>query len=127
MRLPSVPGLGLGTTDHVLPFQCSVRVWPGVNCPFEYSPATQTSLPAPVAPQRRLVLVPTLGLVTCDHALPFQCSVSVLPGPPGGTPSGCTARHEFQCRVGVRPGWSAVLVNIPPSQTSVPLPVAPKR
>src|SRR5213593_3831467 len=103
MRLPSVPGLGLGTTDHVLPFQCSVRVWLGVNCPLEYSPAAQTSLPLPVAALRLLVSVPTLGLATCDHALPFQCSVSV------------------------RPGWPPVLLYIPTAQTSLPLPVAPKR
>src|ERR1043166_576414 len=105
MRLPSAPGLGLGTTDHALPFQCSVSVWLGVNCPLEYSPAAQTSLPLPVTALRLLVSVPTLGLGTCDHALPFQCSVSVIPGPPGGTPSGCMSRHEFQCSVCARPGW----------------------
>src|SRR6202035_6061550 len=106
MRLPLVPGLGLGISDHALPFQCRVKVRSGVPLAVQ-EPAAHTSLPPPVTAERRLVSVHELGLATCDHVLPFQCSVSVIPGPPGGTPSGCMARHEFLYSVSAGLGWSA--------------------
>src|SRR5207249_10649238 len=70
-----LPTLGLGTTDHALPSQCSVSVWVLGKLPT--SPTAHTSLPLPVAALRIFSFGSTLGLGTTDQALPSQCRIRV--------------------------------------------------
>src|SRR5438105_5849692 len=60
-------GIGLATTLQLVPFQCSVR-------PAELRPTAHTSLEETAdTPARKEPAVPTLGLGTMDHDVPFQC------------------------------------------------------
>src|ERR1043165_389032 len=54
--------LGLETTDHDVPSQCSTSVWYAL--PFMYCPTAHTSLADTAATPLR---VPLLGLSTTDH------------------------------------------------------------
>jgi hypothetical protein len=69
--------LGLGTRDHTLPFQDSMRVWlfvPLENCPT----ATQFVGLVHATLSRMLSwLDAVLGLGTMDHTLPFHDSIRV--------------------------------------------------
>src|ERR1700733_3374595 len=78
------PGIGAGrvTSLHALPFQCSSSVRRLVLTKPPVKPAAQASLalttlialssPRPVS---------TLGRVSRDHAVPFQCSMSTFGDP----------------------------------------------
>src|SRR5207245_2920397 len=68
--------LGLGTTDHAVPFQDSTRVlW--VVC-MKWKPmAVHELVEMQETPARELISVPTLGLGTIDQAVPFQDSTRV--------------------------------------------------
>src|SRR5262249_41345593 len=141
-----VPGLGLGTTLHVRPFQCSVRVCAGPNPATVKLPTAQTSLLETAAtPSRMLSAPPGLGLGTTLHLWPFQCSASVSRGLPEAAWKNPTAQTSvleaaltasrllfppgalgllmafhavpFQCRVSVWPGKA--VVNSPTAQTSL--------
>src|SRR6185437_3110695 len=74
-----LPALGLGTIFHTRPFQCSTSVLR--RPPPAYAPTAQT-LPAEVAATPSRIMSPFksrgLGLGTCAHVVPFQCSISVL-------------------------------------------------
>src|SRR5436190_22803354 len=64
-------GVGVATTLHAVPFQCSASgaaVWPTAHTSFVATPSM---------PYRKLPLEPTLGLGTTFQAVPFQCWVSV--------------------------------------------------
>src|SRR5262249_55506301 len=82
---------GVGTALHALPFQCSASgitgllapigfVWPTAQTSFDATPATAASVSS-------MRSVSKLG--TTDHALPFQCSVSVAAPPSSGALLGC--------------------------------------
>src|SRR6476619_5573146 len=76
-----MPTLGLDTTVHPVPFQCSTSVWS--TLPLRYEPEAHTSPDDPAAITSNLLLPgPTLGLGTTLQAVPFQCSVRVLYTPP---------------------------------------------
>ena len=71
---PAEPGTGLGTSDQVVPLNWSVIgmmaplscwVWPTAQMSPELSA---------VMPFSRLPSPPRLGVLTSDHAVPFQCS-----------------------------------------------------
>src|SRR5215471_20551759 len=72
---PSSPGLGLGTTDHVVPLNCSVRVVM-VPLPGWLWPTTQTSVAdrAVIANSELPAPPPGLGVLISDQVLPSQCS-----------------------------------------------------
>src|SRR5438132_1876013 len=71
------PEFGLGTTDHLVPFQCSIRVRSAL--PPNSNPAAHTSLLELAATAfSSLLEVPTLGLRTECHEVPSKCSVRVL-------------------------------------------------
>src|ERR1700686_3629899 len=60
--------LGLATTFHVEPFQCSPGGKPPLPFPLPYEPTAQTLLAEMAAtPFRKLELVPALGLETALH------------------------------------------------------------
>lgn len=69
--------LALGTTDQLVPFQCSANVSP--TEPFRYSPtALQLVVLGHDTPDRTESVVPAgLGLVTIDQLVPSQCSTNV--------------------------------------------------
>src|SRR5262245_66319777 len=68
--------------DQAAPFQCSTSVWmtllpPGISKKV-LPTAQQSEAEVHVTPSRRLYSVAlVLGEVTMDHAVPFQCSMSV--------------------------------------------------
>src|SRR5437667_332779 len=64
MRLPIVPGLGLGISDHALPSQCIVSVRKVAVPNKSYSPTAHTSLPLPVTAPRSFIFSFALGLST---------------------------------------------------------------
>src|ERR1700719_4033077 len=65
--------LGLATTFHVEPFQCSTRVKPPLPLPLLYDPTAQTSFAETAAtPFRELKLVPAFGLETALHPPKLQ-------------------------------------------------------
>src|SRR6266567_4020958 len=60
------PGLGLGTTLHCVPFQCSINVEPTEL--LILNPAAQTLLvEMATTPKRKLACVPVFGLGTMVH------------------------------------------------------------
>src|SRR5437762_2839880 len=68
--------------DQAAPFQCSTSVWMTLSPPRlvkkVWPTAQQSEAELHVTPKRRLDSVTlVLGEVTMDHAVPFQCSVSV--------------------------------------------------
>src|SRR6476646_9163095 len=69
------PGLGLATTAHAVPFQCSTSV--RLALPEKYMPTAHTSLAATAVTPKSWSDTLALALVTMDHAVPSQCSVSV--------------------------------------------------
>jgi hypothetical protein len=80
--------LGLGTIDHVLPFQRSINVAGSSGPPMSLKPTAKqlvalvhatllSMLPEPIA---------GLGLVTIDHFVPFQRSINVLEALPVAAP-----------------------------------------
>src|SRR5215831_1717334 len=74
--LNSGPGLGLGTTAQLVPFQCSIRV------PLPLSPTAHTSLLDTAAAPSSSAWGPVpLGLGMMLQVVPFQCSVSVWKTP----------------------------------------------
>src|SRR5579884_3784105 len=75
------PGLGLFTTLHSVPFQCSVSVFRAEEL-LAVKPTAQTSFEETAATLRNSLLIePGLGLVTTLHFVPFQCSVNVCVTP----------------------------------------------
>ena len=66
-----VPGLGLGTTSHWLPSQCSL------NEPPNRAPTAQTSFEEAADTPRNGPSPPGAG--TTLHCVPSQCSVSTFP------------------------------------------------
>jgi hypothetical protein len=91
--------VGLGTTDHRLPFHDSAR---GLQLPLlfpEAPTAMHTSADTHDTVDRKVPLVPGVGLGTTDHRLPFHDSARVfcpllLPAaPPMGNPESPTAMH----------------------------------
>src|SRR6185312_16487778 len=78
--LPIEVGLGLVTTLHCLPFQCSISVWEGP--PLACHPTAQISLAETTAtPVSVLNSEPVLGLFTTLHCVPSQCSITAWPLP----------------------------------------------
>src|SRR5579864_8899378 len=77
-KSPSVLTFGLGTTDHWVPFQCSIRVRSPVAEPLVcWMPTAHTSVEEMAETAlRRLPEVP-FGLEMSVHLVPFQCSVRV--------------------------------------------------
>src|SRR6185437_3802126 len=76
-----VPGSGLATLRHLVPFQCSIRVPVGpVPC---WREPTAQMLRADIAapPFSSSFPVPGSGEFTTRHVDPFQCSISVCSGP----------------------------------------------
>jgi hypothetical protein len=76
--------LGLGTIDHVLPFQDSMRVRPD-TAPFrgllDSPTAVQEMVETQDTPNRRVSrFLPGLG--TMDHPVPFQDSIRAWSNPP---------------------------------------------
>src|SRR5579872_3770441 len=76
MLLPDPP-LGLETTLHMLPFQCSMSV-PAPTAWSSWPTAQMLVAEIAATPSRALFCVPGLGLLTTLHLLPSQCSMSVL-------------------------------------------------
>src|SRR6185437_13172787 len=82
-----LPGLGVRTWSHWWPFQCTMRVLFGMMSPGEldwvaYSPTAQMSVAETAVTLLRMLLpAPGLGLATCAHAVPFQCSMRVRKSP----------------------------------------------
>ena len=77
LLLPRFPLVGLGTTDHVLPFHDSTRVRDGI--PAEAYPPTAVQLSAAVQETPLNALPdPGCGLGTTAQVLPFQDSISGL-------------------------------------------------
>jgi len=78
--LSTEAGLGLVTTLHCVPFQCSISVWEGP--PLACHPTAQISLAETTA---TLVSVlysePVLGLCTTLYCVPSHCSITVWPLP----------------------------------------------
>ena len=75
-----LPASGLATVVHAVPFQLSVRVCASVVPVGWVTPTAHTSLAAlDVVTLVRLSPAPGEGLGTMLHAVPFQCSMSVLP------------------------------------------------
>jgi hypothetical protein len=109
---PGPLGVGLGTTDHDVPFHCSMRV------PVEFpvpdptaAPTAQQSEPlTQVASKSPPPSPPGNGIGTSVHVVPFQASMSGLaddgPGPARFPKLMPTAQH-----------WSA-LAHVEPSRTS---------
>jgi hypothetical protein len=72
-------GFGVATMAHALPFQCSANVWSVVLVPFPNPVAQQSVLLTQSTPLRTFkVDALGFGVGTMDHALPFQCSASVV-------------------------------------------------
>src|SRR6185437_2470636 len=73
---PHPPGSGLGTLDHLLPFQCKVKVWsslcPPLTCLLE-KPTAQALLAELAATALRSPLL--TGLATRLHLAPSQCKI----------------------------------------------------
>ncbi|MGA3146258.1 MAG: hypothetical protein ABSF33_02145 [Acidimicrobiales bacterium] len=73
-----VPGLGLGTTDQMLPSQASIRVRPGTRGLTEEPPtAIQLVELTQETPSRESVKLPALGLGTTDQVVPLLASIRV--------------------------------------------------
>ena len=73
-----VPGLGLATTDHLLPFHDSTSVRDALEwSPYEPT-ATQVPVEAHDTPASSLCPVPGLGLGLIDQVRPFHDSTSVF-------------------------------------------------
>ena len=84
---PGPLGVGLGTTDHDVPFHCSMRVPVGFPLPDPTTaPTAQQSEPlTQVASKSPPPSPPGNGIGTSVHVVPFQASMSGLaddgPGP----------------------------------------------
>src|SRR5215813_785974 len=84
-----MPGLGLGTCAHAVPFQWSMRVreLPALAA---YVPTAQALLAEVAATVlRTLSPVPGFGVFACVQAVPFQCSARVWKTWPAGLPLDC--------------------------------------
>ena len=109
---PGPLGVGLGTTDHDVPFHCSTRVPVGFPLPDPTTaPTAQQSEPlTQVASKSPPPSPPGNGSGTSVHVVPFQASMSGLaddgPGPARFPKLMPTAQH-----------WSA-LAQVEPSRTS---------
>src|SRR5205807_662401 len=62
---------GGGTADHWVPFQASARAWSGKERSRVEPTAVHELAEMQDTPKRLLSPVPTLGLGTIDHAVPF--------------------------------------------------------
>jgi hypothetical protein len=74
------PGLGLGTIDQAVPFQCSIRVCSMVEPDSSQEPTAQAlDADRSSTPLKLAVPVPAgTGTATLDQAVPFHCSASGL-------------------------------------------------
>src|SRR5262249_23998826 len=74
---PGVPGLGLGTCFHAVPFQCRIKIFApepkGLNSPKAQALVAEVA----ATPKRTLWVAEGSGLGTCFHAVPFQCAIKV--------------------------------------------------
>jgi len=80
VREESVPGLGLGTRDQAVPFQCkiSARGWGAEShAEVQYCPTAQALVAEVALTLRSSEFAVGLGLATRDQAVPFQCKISV--------------------------------------------------
>src|SRR5712692_3316856 len=77
------PGLGLLTTLHWLPSQCSTSVCLGLFSLADVSPTAQMSFDVTiVTPPNTLLAKPVgLGVLITLHWLPSQCSARVFSSP----------------------------------------------
>jgi hypothetical protein len=75
--LSILPGLGVGTTDHLVPFHDSMRVILRFRVTVRLPTAVHEATEAHDTPLRFCRLVPGLGLGTTDHLVPSQDSISV--------------------------------------------------
>jgi hypothetical protein len=73
--LPTATG-GLGTTDHRLPFQCSISGWLPV-LPLWYPTAHTSDGPVAATALRTFAVGLGLGLLTVSQLVPFHRSISV--------------------------------------------------
>jgi hypothetical protein len=73
-----LPGLGLGATDHDVPFQTSIRVWFSGPELLLYHPTAMHSVErVHETPWSSLSELLWSGLAVMDHSVPFQVSISV--------------------------------------------------
>src|SRR5947209_8812479 len=79
--LPFFPALGLATTLHCVPFQCSINVLLISLFLTMMYPTAHTSLDETAATPLRRLLLPAVGLVIRLQRVPSQCSVSVRSTP----------------------------------------------
>ena len=89
------PEFGLCTTDHLVPFQCSIRVRSAL--PPNSNPAAHASLLEWAATAfSSLLEAPTLGLCTERHEAPSKCSMRVLKAgdEPRNVPTAHTSEDE---------------------------------
>jgi hypothetical protein len=82
-RAPTTPGplgVGLGTTDHDVPFHCSMRVPVGFPLPAATAaPTAQQSEPLTQVMSKSPPPSPSgNGIGTSVHVVPFQASISGL-------------------------------------------------
>jgi hypothetical protein len=76
-RSRELPGLGVVTTLHATPFQCSAR-FASATPSFETDPTAQTSVDETAAtPLKRLIGNGGAGGETLAHEDPPQCSMSI--------------------------------------------------
>src|SRR5215831_14819879 len=69
-KLALLPGLGLATCFHAVPFQCAMMV--GRPMAVVVAPTAQAAVADAAATPNRKGSLPGLGLGTCFQALPFQ-------------------------------------------------------
>src|SRR6516162_8190758 len=90
------PGLGVGTTDHRVPFQDSITVLNAVPLGETAPTAVHASADTHDTPFRSLPVPARLGVRTTDQRVPFQDSARVPPGPPCVKPTAMQAAAEAQ-------------------------------
>src|SRR6266571_5143081 len=105
---PSI-GLSLAATDHCCPFQRSASVdsWP----PGPYAPTAQALLTEKSRTDSRneSSVPPGLGEDVYDHAVPFQCAVSVFCFPAGvATHPTAQASLSLTTETSVNSPWTEV-------------------
>jgi hypothetical protein len=76
-RLDDAPEVGVATVDHAVPFQCSVSVPNRDAEANSQNPAAQQLAAWGQDTVSSALYAATLGALTADHVVPFQCSISV--------------------------------------------------
>ena len=112
---PSCPASALarvGETDQAVPFQCRPSGWK-LDRAFESRPTAQASAgPLALTEARVAVFCGVAGVATCDHAVPFQWSMStfaptVVPGRPSSLPTAQASVSDVEVTL-ARPAFTPV-------------------